>query len=104
MYKPSSERAAHSHHHTSTDSVERVGSDTSDGSDDPSESEGSEEVVLEGTSEDDRLCAGRISALAKKRRTKSRETDLDGVVETKVQTTLHKVLASNSEKAENART
>ena len=76
MYKPSSERAAHSHHHTSTDSVERVGSNTSDGSDDPSESEGSEEVVLEGTSEDDRLCSGRSLSIGEKRRTASRELTL----------------------------
>lgn len=56
-----------SHHHTTTDGVERVRSKTGRGGDDPSESERGEDVALEGTDEDD---------------------GLDGVVETKVETTV----------------
>ena len=44
-----------SHHHTTTDSVERVRADTSRGSDSPSEQEGGEEVALKRTNEDDGL-------------------------------------------------
>jgi hypothetical protein len=57
-----------SHHHTSTDSVERVGSDTSTSGDGPSEQEGSQEVALESTDQDD---------------------GLDGVVHTEVETTVN---------------
>lgn len=55
------------HHHATTDRVERVRSDTSGSRDSPAESEGSQEVTLEGTDKDDRL---------------------DGVVETEVETTV----------------
>jgi hypothetical protein len=44
-----------SHHHATTDSVERVGSDTSTSGDSPAESERGQEVTLEGTSEKDGL-------------------------------------------------
>jgi hypothetical protein len=43
------------HHHTTTDSVKGVRSDTGTGGDGPSESEGSQEVVLERAGKDDRL-------------------------------------------------
>jgi hypothetical protein len=43
------------HHHTTTDGVERVRSDTGTGGDSPAESERSQEVALESTGEDDRL-------------------------------------------------
>jgi hypothetical protein len=56
-----------SHHHTTTDSIERVRGNTGTGGDTPSESEGGEEVTLERTDQDD---------------------GLDGVVETEVQTTV----------------
>jgi hypothetical protein len=44
-----------SHHHATTDSVERVGSDTSTSGDSPAESERGQKVTLEGTSEKDGL-------------------------------------------------
>ncbi len=44
-----------SHHHTPTDSVERVRSDTGTGGDSPSEQERGEEVALKRTDKDDRL-------------------------------------------------
>lgn len=44
-----------SHHHTSTDSVEWVGSNTSTGCDSPAEQEGGQEVTLKRTNEEDRL-------------------------------------------------
>jgi hypothetical protein len=44
-----------SHHHTTTDGIERVGSDTSTGGDSPSESEGGQEVTLKSSDEQDRL-------------------------------------------------
>lgn len=43
------------HHHTTTDSVKRVGSDTGTGGDTPTESERGQEVVGEGTDQDDGL-------------------------------------------------
>jgi len=43
------------HHHTTADSVKRVGSDTSTSGDGPTEEERGEEVALEGTSEEDGL-------------------------------------------------
>jgi hypothetical protein len=56
-----------SHHHTTTDSVERVRSKTGTGGDTPTKSERSEEVALKRTDEDD---------------------GLKGVVETEVETTV----------------
>ena len=56
------------HHHATTDSVKRVGSDTSTSRNTPAEQEGGKEVVLERTNEDDRL---------------------KGVVHTEVQTTVN---------------
>ena len=56
-----------SHHHSSTDGVKGVGSDTGTGGDTPSEEERGQEGALEGSSEDD---------------------GLQGVVETKVETTV----------------
>jgi hypothetical protein len=44
-----------SHHHTTTDGVERVRGDTSTSGDSPSESERGKEVTLEVTGEKDRL-------------------------------------------------
>lgn len=44
-----------SHHHTTTDGVERIGSDTSTSSDSPAEQEGSQEVTLERADEKDGL-------------------------------------------------
>ena len=44
-----------SHHHTTADSVERVGSDTGTSGDRPSEQERGQEVALKRTNEDDRL-------------------------------------------------
>lgn len=44
-----------SHHHATTDGVERVRSDTGTSGDSPAESEGSEEVALKGADEEDRL-------------------------------------------------
>lgn len=44
-----------SHHHTTTDGVKRVGSDTGTGGDSPAEKEGSKEVTLKRTNEDDGL-------------------------------------------------
>jgi hypothetical protein len=46
---------ARSHHHATTDSVERVRSDTSTSGDSPAEKERNQEVTLEGTGEEDRL-------------------------------------------------
>jgi hypothetical protein len=46
---------AGSHHHATTDGVERVGSDTSTSGDGPAEQERGQEVTLEGTGENDRL-------------------------------------------------
>lgn len=43
------------HHHTTADSVKRVGSDTGTGGDTPTESERGQEVVCEGTDQDDGL-------------------------------------------------
>ncbi|KAH0357086.1 ADP,ATP carrier protein, partial [Aureobasidium melanogenum] len=43
------------HHHTTTDSVKRVGSDTSTSGDGPTEEERGEEVALEGTDEENGL-------------------------------------------------
>lgn len=43
------------HHHTTTDSVERIRGNTSTGSNAPAESERSQEVAFERTDEDDRL-------------------------------------------------
>jgi hypothetical protein len=44
-----------SHHHTTTDRVERVGGDTSTGGDSPAEQEGGQEVTLERADEEDGL-------------------------------------------------
>ena len=44
-----------SHHHTSTDSIERVRADSSAGGNTPAEQEGGQEVALERTNEDHRL-------------------------------------------------
>lgn len=44
-----------SHHHTTTDGVERVRSDTGTSGDSPSEQEGGKEVTLEVAGEDNRL-------------------------------------------------
>ncbi len=44
-----------SHHHATTDGVKRVRSNTSTSGDSPAESEGSQEVTLEGTGKEDRL-------------------------------------------------
>lgn len=44
-----------SHHHTPTDSVERVRADTSTSGDSPAEQEGGQEVTLENTNEENRL-------------------------------------------------
>ena len=44
-----------SHHHTTTDSIERVGGNTSTSRDSPSEHEGGKEVTFEWTNEDDGL-------------------------------------------------
>ena len=43
------------HHHTTTDGVQGVGSDTSTSSNSPAEHERSKEVTLKGTNEEDRL-------------------------------------------------
>jgi len=43
------------HHHTTTDGVKRVGSDTGTGGDTPTEEEGGKEVVGQSTSEEDGL-------------------------------------------------
>jgi hypothetical protein len=43
------------HHHTTTDGVERVGSETGTGGDSPTETERGEEVALKRTNEDDGL-------------------------------------------------
>ena len=56
-----------SHHHTTTDGIERVRGDTGTSGDTPSESEGGEKVALERTDQQD---------------------GLDGVVQTEVQTTV----------------
>jgi hypothetical protein len=56
-----------SHHHTTTDGVKRIGSDTSSSSDSPAEHEGGQEVTLKRTDQENRL---------------------DGVVHAKVQTTI----------------
>jgi len=56
------------HHHTTTDSIQWVRSNTSTSSDTPSEKEGSKEVTLKRTNQDDRL---------------------DRVVHTEVQTTVN---------------
>ena len=56
-----------SHHHTTTDSVQRIRSDTSTSGDSPAEQEGGEEVTLKRTNENNRL---------------------DGVVHAEVQTTV----------------
>ena len=47
--------ATRGHHHTTTDSVKRVGGETGTGGDTPAESERGKEVALEGADEDDRL-------------------------------------------------
>lgn len=44
-----------SHHHTPTDSVERVRADTSTSGDTPAEQEGGQEVTLKRTDEENRL-------------------------------------------------
>lgn len=44
-----------SHHHTPTDSIERVRADTSASGDSPAEQEGSQEVTLKTTDEENRL-------------------------------------------------
>ena len=44
-----------SHHHTTTDGIQRVGGDTGTSGDGPAEQEGSKEVVLKRTDQDDRL-------------------------------------------------
>ena len=44
-----------SHHHTTTDGVERVRADTSTSSDSPAESERSQEITLKRTDKEDRL-------------------------------------------------
>ena len=56
-----------SHHHTTTDGVQWVRSDTGTSGDSPSEKEGGKEVTLKGTDEEDRL---------------------DGVVHSEVETTV----------------
>jgi len=56
-----------SHHHTTTDSVQRIRSDTSTSGDSPAEQEGGKEVTLKRTNENNRL---------------------DGVVHAEVQTTV----------------
>jgi hypothetical protein len=43
------------HHHATTDSVERIGSNTSTSSDAPTEQEGSQEVTLKRSNENNRL-------------------------------------------------
>lgn len=58
---------ARGHHHTTTDSVKRVRSDTSTSGDTPAEQERSQEVTLERTDQENRL---------------------DGVVHAEVQTTV----------------
>jgi hypothetical protein len=47
--------AARSHHHTTTDGIERIRSKTSADSNTPAEEERGEERALESTDEDDRL-------------------------------------------------
>jgi hypothetical protein len=42
-------------YHTTSDSIERVRSETGSGGDDPTESERGKEVTFEGTGEEDRL-------------------------------------------------
>lgn len=46
---------ARSHHHTPTDSIERVRADTSTGGDRPAEQEGGQEIALKRTNEENRL-------------------------------------------------
>lgn len=46
---------ARSHHHTSTNSIERVRADTSASGDRPAEQEGGQEVTLKRTNEENRL-------------------------------------------------
>jgi len=43
------------HHHTTTDGVQRVGGDTGSGGDGPAEQEGSKEVTLKGTNQENGL-------------------------------------------------
>ena len=57
-----------SHHHTTTDGVERVGSDTGTSGDSPSEKEGGKEITLKRSDEKDRL---------------------DGIVHSEVETTVN---------------
>jgi hypothetical protein len=56
------------HHHTTTDGIERVRGNTGTSGDSPTESEGSKEVTLKGTDEEDRL---------------------DGIVQSEVETTVN---------------
>jgi hypothetical protein len=56
------------HHHTTTDGIKRVRGNTGTSGDSPTESEGSKEVTLKGTDEEDRL---------------------DGVVQSEVETTVN---------------
>ena len=49
-------RSTRSHHHTTTDGIQWVRSQSSTDGNTPSETEGGEEGTLEGTNEDDRLC------------------------------------------------
>ena len=44
-----------SHHHTPTDSIERVRADSSTGGNSPAEQEGGQEVALQSTNKEDRL-------------------------------------------------
>ena len=46
---------ARSHHHTPTDSIERVRADTSTSGDSPAEQEGGQEVTLESADKENRL-------------------------------------------------
>ncbi len=72
-----------SHHHTTTDSIERVRADTSASSNNPAESERRQKVTLKRTNEEDRL--DRI--VHSKVETAVHDDTSDGGAETTIETT-----------------
>ena len=73
-----------SHHHTTTDGVERVRSKTGTGGDTPTEKEGSKEVALERTDEDDGFNGVVLSTSKIMQHCKSHQV----LTETEVETTV----------------
>ena len=78
-------RSTGSHHHTTTDGIQWIGSQTSTNGNTPSETEGGKEGTLEGANKDDRLwkCIRTYNGLDNKQ-----EMLTERVVDTEVETTV----------------